>query len=66
MSTIIIDFDGTYTADPELWDVFLASARERGHKLICATMRHEDLEGDEVKEALADKVDQIVFTSRDA
>lgn len=66
MSIIVIDFDGTYTADPELWDVFLVAARERGHKIICATMRHEDLEGDEVKEALADKVDKIIFTGREA
>lgn len=38
---IALDYDGTYTADPALWDSFVASAVARGHRVICVTMRHE-------------------------
>ena len=60
---ICIDFDGTYTADPELWDMFIKQARERGHTVICATMRF-DYEMPEVYRALEGKVDRIIYTSR--
>lgn len=36
---IALDYDGTYTADPELWGAFIAKARERGHDLVMVTMR---------------------------
>lgn len=38
---IAIDFDCTYTNDPELWDAFIVQARARGHCLWCVTCRHE-------------------------
>lgn len=38
---IALDYDGTYTADPELWELFIVSAQNRGHKVIVATMRYE-------------------------
>jgi len=60
---ICIDYDGTYTADPKLWDKFLIQARANGHGLICATMRHKS-EGEEVEKYLSDKCDQIIYTSR--
>lgn len=37
--TIALDYDGTYTADPELWDRFIAAAIRRGHKVIVVTCR---------------------------
>lgn len=61
-----MDYDGTYTADPEMWELFVANARCRGHSVIVATMRHSDLEGDEVRKALGGLVDLIVFTERKA
>lgn len=61
---IAIDYDGTYTNDPELWDIFIHNAKERGHEVICATMRYEDKEGDIVKAELEGKVDKIIFTGR--
>lgn len=61
---IALDYDGTYTAHPALWDSFITSAKKAGHTIICCTMRHEQTEGDEVKLALKDKVDSIVFTGR--
>lgn len=39
--TIAIDFDETYTADPVLWDTFIASAVERGHRVYCVTCRRD-------------------------
>lgn len=39
--TIAIDFDGTYSADPTLWDAFITHAKSRGHKVICVTARRE-------------------------
>jgi hypothetical protein len=61
---ICIDYDGTYTQDPSLWDEFINSAKAAGHRVICATMRYEDTEGNEVKSSLAHLVEKIYFTNR--
>lgn len=37
---IALDYDGTYTADPGLWDLFITSAIARGHEIEVVTMRH--------------------------
>lgn len=37
---ISLDYDSTYTVDPDLWLAFVKSCRERGHEVICVTMRH--------------------------
>lgn len=36
---IAIDYDDTYTADPDLWDHFIQKARELGHKVVCVSCR---------------------------
>lgn len=36
---IALDYDKTYTADPVMWEAFIKIAVERGHKIICITMR---------------------------
>ena len=47
---IALDFDETYTRDPEFWDIVIANATQRGHAVICATMRKDvPHEADEVK-----------------
>ena len=61
---IALDYDGTYTEDPKLWDAFIALATRAGHRVICCTMRYEDTEGDEVKDLLRGKVERIFFTGR--
>ena len=38
---IALDYDGTYTADPALWDTFIQVAHLRGHQVHIVTMRHE-------------------------
>lgn len=46
-----IDFDDTYTRDPELWNGFIRLARSRGHHVYCVTARSADF-ADEVTEVL--------------
>lgn len=38
---IALDYDDTYTKDPELWLEFIKMARARGHQVRVATMRCE-------------------------
>jgi hypothetical protein len=37
--TIAIDYDDTYTRDPDLWDDFITAAHNGGHLVICVTNR---------------------------
>lgn len=60
---IALDFDDTFTRDPELWTSFVRFAQKRGHTVICVTMRHE-AEGAAVVSALGGLVSRIVFTGR--
>lgn len=39
---ISIDFDDTYTKDPELWDMFCLSAIDKGHTVYCVSARPEE------------------------
>lgn len=34
-----IDYDGTYSSDPDYWDAVIALAGRRGHRFICVTNR---------------------------
>lgn len=62
---IALDFDGTYTADPELWDMFIENVRARGHEIIIATMRYAGREEKELLDyGLDKKVDKIIYTNR--
>lgn len=40
---IAIDYDGTYTRDPQFWDAVILLAQERGHAVICDTKREPHL-----------------------
>ncbi|CAN7331125.1 hypothetical protein LJR084_001943 [Variovorax sp. LjRoot84] len=62
---IALDYDGTYTADPDLWIGFISAARARGHQVWLVTMRDE-FEAADVHRQLLGKVDRIVFTGRRA
>ena len=62
---ISLDFDGTYTVDPYVWDRFIEVARMAGHTVYCVTMRYPS-EGGEVIASLQGKVDHIIFTERKA
>ncbi len=62
---ISIDYDETYTCDPEAWDSVIKVLKGCGHTVYCVTMRHSDLhESLEVMANLNGKVDAIFFTGR--
>lgn len=54
-----LDYDGTYTRDPELWDKFVMMAELRGHEVVCITMRYET-------EPVFDMPCEVVYTGRQA
>ncbi len=39
--TIAIDFDDTFTADPELFSQFICDAQGLGHYVVCVTARRD-------------------------
>ncbi len=64
---IALDYDDTYTADPDLWTAFIYIARSSGHQVTFVTYRHEPDEGhsdqnDDVKEAAKSLGIDVVFT----
>lgn len=61
---ISLDYDDTYTRDPIAWNDFIKLMQNRGHTVLCVTMRYA-AEGREVKEALDNTV-EIFFTGRQA
>lgn len=64
---LALDYDDTYTRDPAFWDAVIALATQRGHAVICATMRADvPHEADAVRAALQHRVEAIVFTARRA
>lgn len=40
-TTIAVDFDRTFTADPVLWRSFMTTARRRGHSVYIVTGRNQ-------------------------
>lgn len=58
---IALDYDNTYTVDPHLWNIFINTAIERGHSVICVTMR---LPSEPI--IVADGKIRVYYTSRKA
>lgn len=56
---IALDYDGTYTADPDFWDLFIEAARVAKHKVVCVTMRYPT-------EPVPELPIDILYTSRKA
>ena len=56
---IALDYDGTYTADPQLWDRFIKDAISRGHEVKILTMRFPS-------ETIENAPCEVVYTSRKA
>jgi hypothetical protein len=53
---ISIDYDGTYTRDPDFWNQVIRMAQQRGHEVKCVTMRFPN-------EAV-DMPCDVIYTSR--
>lgn len=63
--TIALDFDDTYTADPELWGYFINKAQILGHTVICVTARlNEECQHQELKRALPGGISVIFCGSK--
>ena len=63
-SIIAIDYDGTYTVDPDLWRAFIERAQARGHVVVMVTGRsNEGQFGAEVRRAVNGLV-PIVFAAQ--
>jgi hypothetical protein len=60
---IALDYDKTYTAMPEVWDVFIAAARAAGHAVEIVTMRYGSPD-ELIPDHVACKVDYVVYTRR--
>lgn len=58
---IALDYDGTYTADPQLWDEFIKFARLRGHIVKILTMRYQNY-----KETVKEPPCEVIYTGRKA
>lgn len=56
---IALDYDGTYTADPVLFDLFVEAAHQLGHQVTIVTMRYPH---EEIRHAPC----EVVYTSRKA
>ena len=56
---IALDYDKTYTADPDLWNDFIVIAQKRGHVVKIVTMRRPD-------EQIIGVPIPVVYTSRKA
>ena len=54
---ISLDFDETYTRDPEMWDLFVALAQSRGHTVYCITAREPNkINKEEVYDSIGKQV----------
>jgi hypothetical protein len=60
-----LDYDGTASEDIELWTQFVKNAKARGHTVYIVTMR-TPAEAVEIPAVLADEVEAVICTSRDA
>lgn len=69
---IAVDYDGTFTADPDFWRQMVALGRARGHEFVCVTGRSDERMltdpsrhwGDEVRAGIAGLM-PIVFAGDD-
>jgi ribonucleotide monophosphatase NagD (HAD superfamily) len=61
MITVAIDYDGTWTADPEAFAAFANLLRKRGHRVIIVTARATNYA--EVVKAVGKSVDRVIGTS---
>jgi hypothetical protein len=59
-----LDFDDTYTRDPEGWDAFIRIFVSRGHKVYCTTFRFPE-QAQQVYDSIGQVIgnDNCYFTS---
>jgi hypothetical protein len=60
---VALDFDGTFTEDPEGWSGVIALFKARGHTIYIVTMRHPEVE-EAIPNFIKHIVDDIFYTGR--
>jgi 5'(3')-deoxyribonucleotidase len=65
MKTIALDYDNTFTTDPEAWEKAMLVLKYSGFRIIGITMRYPE-ESYDVDMRYGNLCDQIHFTSRKA
>lgn len=60
---IALDYDQTFTADPELWTPFVRTALARGHAVAFVTFRRDDCHNSDIQEDAAMLGIDIVYCS---
>lgn len=63
---IALDFDGTHTQDPALWNRFIADSHKSGHRVVVATMRYESESGPVLATVEGIERSDMFFTGRRA
>ena len=58
---IAIDFDNTFTADPEAWREVILMMQARGHRFVCVTGRSNEGEWAEQVNKALDGLIPVVF-----
>jgi hypothetical protein len=59
---VAIDYDATWSADPELWEAFGRYARRRGHIVVLITNRIDNGRNrDEIADAVGGFVDHMIL-----
>lgn len=58
-----LDYDGTYTEDPDFWDSVVLSAQESGHEVYVVTNRSGDDEDDDEVFDVPVPSSYVVFTA---
>ena len=58
---IALDYDGTYTEDPDGWLAFIKLMKKRGHNFVVVTMRTAEQKSS-MDQRLLDAVPQVVTT----
>jgi hypothetical protein len=62
---IALDYDKTYTADPEMWDCFITLAKSHGHSVEVVTMRRREW-SEAIPEQLSERASRVEYTDRKA
>jgi hypothetical protein len=60
---IALDYDGTFTEDPALWERFIFTAEMRDHRIVAVTMRYQS-EGIDPKFLSFIGEENVFFTGR--
>ena len=57
--TIAIDFDHTWSADPNLFGIFAYNATKKGHTVIIATARDADHDNNDLNRVVPERIPRV-------